>query len=68
MSVGGITDKLGLHALGSTCAKTRDGSYEGLDWLSTALIRIIQKFICFILHYHKTFVNKILFCNEINEI
>ena len=44
MSVSEITDKLGLHSLGSrkwysqaTCATTGDGLYEGLDWLSTAL-------------------------------
>ena len=43
-SVSKITDKLGLHSLGSrkwyiqaTCATTGDGLYEGLDWLSTAL-------------------------------
>jgi len=44
MSVSEITDKLGLHSLGSrkwyiqaTCATTGDGLYEGLDWLSSAL-------------------------------
>merc|ERR1712107_353149 len=44
MSVSEITDKLGLHSLGSrkwyiqaTCATTGDGLYEGLAWLSTAL-------------------------------
>ena len=40
MSVSEITDKLGLHSLGSrkwyiqaTCATTGDGLYEGLDCL-----------------------------------
>merc|ERR1711941_92609 len=44
MSVSELTDKLGLHSLGSckwyiqaTCATTGDGPYEGLDWLSSAL-------------------------------
>jgi len=44
MSVGEITDKLGLHSLRSrqwyiqaTCAKSGDGLYQGLDWLSRAL-------------------------------
>merc|ERR1711907_444120 len=44
MSVSEMTDKLGLHSLGSrkwyiqaTCATTGDGLYEGLDWLSNAL-------------------------------
>jgi len=44
MSVSEVTDKLGLHSLGSrkwyiqsTCATTGDGLYEGLDWLSSAL-------------------------------
>mmetsp|Transcript_2865 Transcript_2865/g.4703 ORF Transcript_2865/g.4703 Transcript_2865/m.4703 type:complete len:180 (-) Transcript_2865:16-555(-) len=39
MSINEITDKLGLHSLGSrkwhiqaTCATTGDGLYEGLDW------------------------------------
>jgi len=44
MSVSDVTDKLGLHSLRSrpwhiqaTCAKSGDGLYEGLDWLSNAL-------------------------------
>jgi len=44
MKVSEVTDKLGLHSLGSrkwyiqaTCASTGDGLYEGLEWLSNAL-------------------------------
>ena len=44
MSISEVTDKLGLHSLGSrkwyiqaTCATSGDGLYEGLDWLSSAL-------------------------------
>ena len=44
MSISEVTDKLGLHSLGSrkwyiqaTCATSGDGLYEGLDWLSSVL-------------------------------
>jgi len=44
IKVSEVTDKLGLHSLGSrkwyiqaTCASTGDGLYEGLEWLSNAL-------------------------------
>jgi ADP-ribosylation factor protein 1 len=44
MSAAEITDKLGLHNLRhrewyiqATCARTGDGLYEGLDWLSATL-------------------------------
>ena len=44
MSVGEITEKLGLQDIRSrkwyiqsTCATTGDGLYEGLDWLSSNL-------------------------------
>ncbi|XP_054462897.1 ADP-ribosylation factor 2a [Anoplopoma fimbria] len=44
MNAAEVTDKLGLHSLGSrkwfiqaTCATGGDGLYEGLDWLSAML-------------------------------
>ena len=44
MNAAEITDKLGLHSLRNrnwyiqaTCAKSADGLYEGLDWLSNQL-------------------------------
>ena len=46
MNAAEITDKLGLHALRqrqwyiqSTCATSGEGLYEGLDWLSSNLVR-----------------------------
>jgi len=44
LSVAEISDKLGLHSLRSrqwyiqaSCAKSGDGLYQGLDWLSSAI-------------------------------
>eukprot|EP01087_Luapelamoeba_hula_P020302 TRINITY_DN690_c2_g1_i1.p1 TRINITY_DN690_c2_g1~~TRINITY_DN690_c2_g1_i1.p1 ORF type:complete len:191 (+),score=36.26 TRINITY_DN690_c2_g1_i1:45-575(+) len=44
MTVSELTDKLGMHSLRGnkwfvqgTCAKTGDGMYEGMDWLSRTL-------------------------------
>merc|ERR1711918_193953 len=44
MPVAEVTEKLGLHHMGSrpwfiqsTCASTGDGLYEGLDWMSRTL-------------------------------
>ena len=46
MSAGDVADKLGLHSLRqrqwkiqSTCALSGEGLYEGLDWLSSKLVK-----------------------------
>jgi ADP-ribosylation factor protein 1 len=45
MSVAEVTDKLGLHSLRerkwyiqATCATSGEGLFEGLDWLSEAIV------------------------------
>ncbi|GAO51881.1 hypothetical protein G7K_5972-t1 [Saitoella complicata NRRL Y-17804] len=50
MSAAEITDKLGLHSLRqrlwyiqATCATSGDGLYEGLEWLSTNLVRTYSR-------------------------
>jgi ADP-ribosylation factor protein 1 len=50
MNAAEITDKLGLHSLRqrqwyiqSACATTGDGLYEGLDWLSAQLAKVVPK-------------------------
>ena len=50
MNAADITDKLGLHSLRqrnwyiqATCATSGEGLYEGLDWLSGQLPKLLTK-------------------------